>query len=78
MGEWIAMEDWPDCRRLECPGIVFELRNRDGQSLFTPCVQSLPDLPFDWLAPPEKFRAVAEPEPVHSAPLPEAKGTHGN
>jgi len=77
MGEWIAMEQWPDCRRLERPGIVFELRNRDGQSLFTPCVQPLPDLPFDWLSSPEKFRAVAEPGPVHSSPMPEPKDRYG-
>jgi hypothetical protein len=73
MGEWLSIEDWPECRRFERPGIVFELANRDGQSLFTPCVQPLPEIPFDWASPPGKFRAVAEPEPVHSAPLPEPK-----
>ena len=71
MGEWTPIEEWPDCPRLERPGIVFELRNRDGQSLVTPCVATVPELPFDWTSPPEKFRAVPEAEPVHSAPLPE-------
>ncbi len=73
MGEWLAIEHWPECIRLERPGIVFELRNGDGQSLFTPCVLPLPEIPFDWTSPPEVFRPVAEQEPVHSAPLPEPR-----
>ena len=73
MGEWLTIEDWPECRRLERPGIVFELANRDGQSLLTRCVQPLPEKPFDWASPAERFRVVAEPAPVHSAPLPEPK-----
>ncbi len=70
MSDWVAIEHWPDCARMERPGIVFELRNKEGQSLFTPCVQPLPEMPFDWASPPESFRALAEPKPVHSAPLP--------
>ena len=70
MGEWMSIAEWPDCRRLERPGIIFELRNRDGQSLFTRCVATMPELPFDWTSPAEKFRLVPEAEPVHSAPLP--------
>ena len=70
MGEWMDIEHWPECARIERPGIVFELRNKDGQSLFTPCVVPVPDPPFDWASPPQEFRAVAEEEPMHSTPLP--------
>jgi hypothetical protein len=70
MGEWISIEEWPDCVRLERPGIVFEIRNRDGQTLLTPCVVPLPDMPFDWTSPAESFRSVSEAPAVHSEPLP--------
>ena len=59
MGEWISMDRWPDCRSMERPGIIFELANADGLSLFTAC-GPLPKLPFDWKSPPVRFRAIDE------------------
>jgi hypothetical protein len=38
MTEWIAIARWPDCRKLEKPGIIFELQNASGHSLFTRCL----------------------------------------
>jgi hypothetical protein len=70
MSEWMDMSRWPDCRKLERPGIVFELRNAAGQTLWTPCTASPPPLPVGWTSPPIRFRAVAERKPTHSAPLP--------
>ena len=74
MGEWLAIEQWERCVEMARPGIVFELRNADGLSLFTPCVSSLPDPPFDWASPAIEFRAVPEEPPRHSTPLPEPRG----
>ena len=74
MGEWIAIALWQHCAELAKPGIVFEVRNADGQSLLTPCVQPLPKAPFDWTSPAKEFRAVPEAPPEHSAPLPAPKG----
>ena len=54
-------------------GIIFEIGNAEGKSLFTPCVMPLPPMPFDWKSAPVRFRAVAEPPAQHSAPLPTAK-----
>lgn len=74
MGEWIDIELWVDCSCMERPGIIFEVVNAEGQSLFTPCVEEL-TLPFDWTSEPIKFRPIEEQEPRHSAPLPEPKGS---
>jgi len=74
MSEWIDIAEWDRCRELERPGIIFEIRNAEGLSLFTPCVQPLPDLPFDWKLPALEFRPVEETPPEHSAPLPEPAG----
>jgi hypothetical protein len=74
MNEWIAIEQWERCRELARPGIVFEIRNAEGLSLFTPCVIPLPPMPFDWASPPVAFRAVEEPPPEHSGPAPEPGG----
>lgn len=74
MNEWIAIEQWERCRELARPGIVFEIRNAEGLSLFTPCVTPLPAMPFDWTSPPIAFRAVEEPAPEHSGPAPEPGG----
>lgn len=74
MSEWIPIEQWFECVRMERPGIVFEVRNRDGQSLLTHCVVPLPEVPFDWTSPAEWFREVPERPAVHSDPLPEAEG----
>jgi hypothetical protein len=73
MGEWIDIAEWERCRNLERPGIIFEIRNAEGLSLFTPCVIPLPQMPFDWKLPPIEFRAVVEPAPEHSDPLPPPK-----
>ena len=69
MSEWLPMERWPQCIELQRPGIVFELQNAAGQSLFTPCV-SAPFIPADWTNPPVRFRAVVEAPPERSAPIP--------
>lgn len=74
MSEWIAIAQWEQCVDMARPGIVFEIRNGDGNSLFTPCVTPLPAMPFDWKSPPVAFRAVVEAPPVHSGPLPAPKG----
>ena len=70
MGEWVAIEHWPDCVRMERPGIVFEMRNADGQSLVTSCVIPLPEAPFDWRSPALEFRPIPAEPPRHSAPIP--------
>lgn len=74
MGEWLAIAEWERCLDMVRPGIVFELRNADGLSMFTPCVTPLPAPPFDWASPAVEFRAVVEPPPQHSSPLPEPAG----
>lgn len=74
MGEWIDIERWVDCSSMERPGFIFEVSNAEGQSLFTPCVEEL-TFPFDWKSKPIKFRAIEEPKPRHSAPIPEPKGS---
>jgi len=74
MGEWLAIEQWERCVEMARPGIVFEMRNAEGLSLLTPCVPGVPIKPFDWTSPPKEFRAVAEPAPEHSTPLPAPKG----
>ena len=70
MSGWISMDEWPRCLEMVRPGIVFEIRNAEGQLLTTPCVVPLPDLPFDWKSAPLQFRAIVEPKPQHSEPLP--------
>ncbi len=70
MVEWLAIADWERCVEMARPGIVFEIRNAEGLSMFTPCVVPMPDVPFDWALPALEFRAVAEAKPEHSAPLP--------
>lgn len=69
MSEWMSIDRWPDCRQMERPGIVFEVRNAAGQTMRTPCVPTLPR-PFDWTSPPTQFRAVPEGTPRRSDPLP--------
>ncbi|NJL50177.1 MAG: hypothetical protein HC909_00095 [Blastochloris sp.] len=71
MSDWMDISRWHECAQLERPGIVFEIRNRDGQSLFTLCRPGLPPLPFDWKSPPVEFRTIAEPPPRHTDPIPE-------
>ena len=47
MSEWMAIAQWQDCVKMDRPRIIFEIRNAEGQSLFTPCVSPLPTMPFD-------------------------------
>jgi hypothetical protein len=70
MVEWLAIALWHQCASMAKPGIVFEIRNREGQSMLTECVASVPAAPFDWKSPPAEFRAVPEPKPRRSDPLP--------
>ena len=74
MSEWISITLWDKCVDMARPGYVFEIRNADGQSLFTPCVLPLPKMPFDWKSSAVQFRIVAEPRPQHSTPIPPSKG----
>jgi len=74
MGDWMAIAQWQECQKLARPGIIFELKNAEGQSLFTPCVAQVPPTPFDWKSPPVMFRTVAAPKPEHSTPMPPPKG----
>lgn len=71
MVDWIPIDQWVDCAKMERPGIVFEVRNAAGQMLRTACVPDVPEAPFDWTAPPIEFRPVPERPPQHSAPLPD-------
>jgi hypothetical protein len=71
MGEWIAIAQWDKCRELARPGIIFEIGNAEGKSLFTPCVMPLPPIPFDWKSGPVRFRAIPEAPAQRSPPLPE-------
>lgn len=73
MSEWMAIAQWEKCRELARPGIIFEISNAEGKSLFTPCVMPLPPMPFDWKAPPLRFRAMPEATPERSAPIPPPK-----
>lgn len=74
--DWINFDDWYRCAELERPGIVFEVQNAEGFSLFTPCVAVL-ELPFDWNSQPVRFRPVIEQPPRHSDPLPPPRGPRG-
>ena len=74
MSEWVAIAHWAECVKMERPGIAFEIRNAEGQSMFTPCVVPLPPMPFNWKSPAIEFRPVAQPKPLHSTPLPAPKG----
>jgi hypothetical protein len=73
MGEWMAIAHWEMCRELARPGIIFEISNAEGQSLFAPCVVPMPTMPFDWKSPPVRFRAIPEPGPQRSGPMPPPK-----
>jgi hypothetical protein len=74
MSEWTDIARWHECVEMMKPGVVFEIRNPEGKSMFTPCVQPLPQMPFDWKSRPTRFRAVAEHRPEHSSPIPKPKG----
>lgn len=70
MIDWIPIDQWVECARLERPGIVFEVRNAQGQTLLTACTPDKPQAPFDWTGPPLEFRPVPEAPAKHSSPLP--------
>jgi hypothetical protein len=72
MFDWISIDHWAECASMERSGIVFEIRNAHGQTLFTACVPEVPNAPFDWTGPPIEFRAVPQPPIRHSSPLPGA------
>jgi hypothetical protein len=74
MSEWIAIAQWQECQKMARPGFIFELRNAEGKSLFTPCVTQIPPTPFDWKSPPVMFRSVSAPKPEHSEPMPPPRG----
>jgi hypothetical protein len=74
MSEWMAIAQWQECQKMARPGIIFELKNAEGQSLFTPCIAQLPATPFGWKSPPVMFRAVVAPKPQHSTPMPPPRG----
>ena len=69
MSDWVSIEQWQDCVRMERPGIIFEVVNEHGQQMLTPCVATL-TVPLDWTSPPTRFRAVALAKPRHSSPIP--------
>jgi hypothetical protein len=73
MSDWMAIAHWQECERMARPGIVFELQNAEGLSLFTPCTPTVPAMPFAWKSPPVRFRAVAEASARHSDPIPPPK-----
>ena len=73
MSEWIDIEHWQQCFDMARAGVVFEIQNGDGQSMITPCTVIVPPPPFDWKSAPVQFRAIAEPLPQHSAPIPKPK-----
>ena len=72
MGEWIDFDRWHECVQMERPGIIFEVSNEEDRRLLTRCTVPL-EVPFDWESPPVRFRAVPEPPPRHSDPLPKPK-----
>jgi hypothetical protein len=70
MSAWIPIDRWAECEQLQRPGIIFELQNLEGRSLFSSCTLTLPALPFDWKSAPVRFRVVQERKPEHSGDLP--------
>jgi hypothetical protein len=73
MSDWIDIAQWDECHDLARPGIVFEIRNAEEQSMITRCTAAVPAAPFDWKSAPLKFRAIVELPPQHSQPIPRAK-----
>lgn len=74
MGEWMAIAEWHRCAEMSRPGIVFEIRNAEGLRLVTRCAPDVPAPPWDWKSPGIEFRAIPEPKPEHSDPLPPPLG----
>jgi len=72
--DWLPMQDWRRCAQLARPGLIFEIRNAEGLSLFAECSDAPPAAPWDWKSPAVEFRPVQEPKPRHSSPLPAPAG----
>jgi hypothetical protein len=70
--EWFPIKEWGRCAELARTGLVFEIRNSDGLSLFAECSTLIPEAPWDWQSPPIEFRAVPQLPAERSMPLPEA------
>lgn len=70
MVDWIPIDQWVECVSMARSGIVFEIRNANGQTLLTACVPEVPKAPFDWAGPAIEFRVVPERPARHSEPLP--------
>ncbi|MGE3528175.1 MAG: hypothetical protein AB7G54_01970 [Methyloceanibacter sp.] len=73
MSDWIDINQWDYCHELARPGIVFEIRNAEEQSMIAHCAASVPSAPFDWKSAPVKFRAIVELPPQLSQPIPGAR-----
>lgn len=73
MSDWIDIQYWERCSEMARPGIVFEIRNAEGESMLAPCTEAVPSAPFDWKSGPLHFRAVVEPKAEHSNPIPKPK-----
>ena len=48
MSEWVTIAQWHECKKMARPGIVFELKNIEGQTLLTECTAQVPPTPA-WL-----------------------------
>jgi hypothetical protein len=74
MSEWMSIDRWAECRTMERPGIIFEVRNAVGQTMLTRCTPT-PLRSFDWTSGPTQFRAVPDPGPRRSGPIPPPRET---
>ncbi len=63
MSDWLDIEQWDHCHELARPGIVFEIRNAEEQSMIAHNAAAVPAAPCDWISAPVKFRAIVELPP---------------
>lgn len=70
MSDWLAIAQWNECAKFAQPGIIFELRNAEGQTMLSPCVLPLPPAPASWSSPAVVFRTIPQPKAQHSNPIP--------
>ena len=68
-GDWMNMDLWSECARMERPGYVFEIENAQGMTIQMHCAEAIP-VPWDWTSPPQRFRLIVEPEAIRSDPIP--------
>jgi len=73
MSEWMTISQWHECKTMAQPGIAFELKNAEGQTLLAECTAQVPPTPLGWRSPPILFRTVRLPKPQHSTPMPGLK-----